>query len=139
MEKFRSMTSSYYRYSVAVILVYDSRPGCISTLFDLDEWVREAKERSFAKDSVILSLWANKWDEGGVDTPEVTAFKQEHNIPDSLHFRVSARTGFNIFDSLNSLIQFVHQKTTVTFISGSMTDYSSELKSPSIFRKCMKC
>ena len=138
------MTSSYYRYSVAVILVYDSRPGCIPTLFDLDEWVREARERSFAKDSVILSLWANKWDEGGVDTPEVTAFKQEHNIPDSLHFRVSARTGLNIFDSLNYLIKFVHQKNAssgVTFSSGSNPeiDSSSELKSPSIFRKCMKC
>ena len=136
------MTSSYFRYSAAIILVYDSRPDQIGTLFNLEEWIREAKERSFLKDKVISSLWANRWDDGGAESlPEVNAFKQEFNIPDCLHFRVSAKTGYNVLESLNSLIKYVHQNSTSSVIqSGSMSnDDSSRPSSPTFFEKCFSC
>ena len=134
------MTSSYYRYSVAIILVYDSRPEQIGTLFNLEEWIREAKERSFAKERVVLSLWANRWDDGGVDgLPEVNAFKQEFNIPDCLHFRVSAKTGYSVTESLNKLIQYVHQNNSPVIHSGSIDQPPLRPSSPKLFDKCFKC
>ena len=151
LEKFRSMTSSYYRYSIAVILVYDSRLDQIGTIFNLVDWIREAKERSMVKDRVILSLWANKCDlskQQSSDTPpEVAAFKQEHNIPDCLHFRVSAKTGENVIGSLNSLIKFVHQNNSSTSSAVVNSDSGTvrapeqvtRSESPSLIRKCFKC
>lgn len=146
------MTSSYYRYSVAIILVYDSSPERIGTLFRLDEWIREARERSFIKDRVVLSLWASKSEESQqADTaPEVAAFMQEHGIPDCLHFRVSAKTGLNVIDSLNSLIRYVHRSGPMSGVvysgsealSGSSAteqESSEENRSQSIFSKCVKC
>lgn len=97
---------------MAIILVYDSRPERMDTLFNLEEWIREAKERSVFRESMILSLWANMCDDHRTDLieqPEVIAFKQEHNILDCLHFKVSSKTNTNIITSLHSLIEHIHR------------------------------
>lgn len=123
LEKYHSMTSNYFRYCHAVILVYDSSPEKIHTLFALREWIEQTKSSSFLRDRVIFSLWENKIDTHTDDTttrpPEVDAFLQEHSIPESLHYSVSARTGENLMESFQNFIVHVNNTLTESKATGS--------------------
>lgn len=133
LERYNSMTASYFRYCHAVILVYDaSSPEQLSTLFALRGWIEEAKTASFLGDRVIFSLWGNKSDQLSASTsgeaatanktlsPEVKAFLNEYSIPDSLHYFVSALTGENVVESLHSFIAHIDSALSV-MKSGSIT------------------
>lgn len=134
------MTSSYFRNTMAIILVYDTRPERIETLFNLEEWIREARERSAFKERLILSLWGNTChdDQSRTEQTEVvTAFKQVHGIPDSLHFKVSTKTNTNIVSSLHSLIKFIYKCNNTD--STESVDASADHSSSSRSRTCFKC
>ena len=114
LERYHSMTANYFRFCHGVILVYDARPDCIHTLFVLRDWINDARKNNFLGEGMTLSLWANKSDELVQDysrPEEVTAFMDEYNIPESLYFHVSAKTGQNVMESFHALIAHVSSHT----------------------------
>ena len=124
LERYHSMTSSYFRYSTAVILVYDASDQ-LNTLCALRVWIDEARRNSALKDKVTLSLWANKSDILPENSPipaEVTAFLSEYSIPESLHFFVSAKTGYQLKESFHQLIEHVYDTSNV--VSSNSTNIS---------------
>ena len=128
LERYHSMTSSYFRYCNAVILVYDSSPDNIGSLLKLREWIDDARINSVFGERVVFSLWANKCEEVSSDVATsqvVTAFMEEYKIPESLHFKVSAKTGENCIESLHTLISTVHntaQSTAPSNIASTSTE-----------------
>ena len=106
LERYNSMTANYFRYCNAVILVYDSAPERLETLFALREWISDVTKHSSFSDKVVLSLWANKCDESSSlqKAPEVDAFMQEHHIPEKMHFCVSAKSGERLMAALHAVI-----------------------------------
>lgn len=130
LERYHSMTSSYFRYSTAVILVYDASDQ-LSSLCALRVWIDEARRNSALKDKVILSLWANKSDtlsENSSIPPEVTAFLSEYSIPESLHFYVSAKTGYQLKDSFHQLIEHVYDTNNI--VTSNSTNISTTSSIP---------
>lgn len=142
------MTSSYYRYCQAVILVYDASPDQLSTLFALRGWIDEARTASSRRERVILSLWGNKSDKlspgESVPSPEAQAFMREYSIPDNLHYSVSARTGHNVMESLHSFMKHIDSVVSVNMsTSFTLSDPESHENSsrPQTWRQriCSKC
>ena len=129
LERYHSMTSSYFRYSTAVILVYDASDQ-LSSLCALRVWIDEARRNSALKEKVILSLWANKSDilsENSPTPPEVTAFLSEYSIPESLHFCVSAKTGSQLKDSFHQLIEHVYDTNNIVTSNSTNISVTSSI------------
>ena len=140
MERYHSMTANYFRFCHGVILVYDAKPDCIHTLFVLRDWVNEARKNNFLGEGMTVSLWANKVDELPQDysrPEEVVAFMGEYNIPESLYFCVSAKTGVNVMDSFHALIDHVSRHAPSNgHINSTSTDHVTP---PDQRRRCFKC
>lgn len=141
------MTANYFRFCHSVMLVYDARPDCINTLFVLRDWVNDARTNNFLGEGMTLSLWANKSDQLAQDysrPEEVVAFMGEYNIPESLYFPVSAKTGLNVMESFHALIE--HISTNHTHNNGHVSSTSTAPDVPSNNtaqqeqkRRCFKC
>lgn len=101
------MTSNYYRYCQAVILVYDL--DAEETLYCLRDWLNEARRNSRWPEKIVFSVWGNKsdLDEQSTKQEAVKAFIQEYNIPDSLNFKVSAKTNENVDEALLTVIKAI--------------------------------
>ena len=101
------MTSNYYRYCQAVILVYDL--DAEETLYCLRDWLNEARRNSRWPEKIVFSVWGNKsdLDEQSTKQEAVKAFIQEYNIPDSLNFKVSAKTNENVDEALLTIIKAI--------------------------------
>lgn len=127
--------------------MYDPSPDKMTTLFALKQWIEEAKIASFLQDRVIFSLWANKTDMISPDTelpaPVVREFMRENSIPESLHFSVSALTGDNVIESLQSFVE--HISNTFSLIGNTSLTISDpesvEHSSRTTWRNkiCSKC
>ena len=109
------MTSSYFHYAHAVILVYDASTDDLSSLFALKDWISEARKSSFLKDRVTFSLWANKSDLVPPNSPisdEVNLFLSNYSIPESLYFRTSSLTDDDgVVQCLDKVIEHVYDST----------------------------
>ena len=57
-EKFRSMSSTFYKYSHAAILVYDVTD--LKSFQDLEDWLEEVKSQ--CRSDIKLMLFGNKKD-----------------------------------------------------------------------------
>ena len=108
-ERFRTLTSAYYRGAHAVLIVYDS------SRYDTFESVREwLKEFDIFTTSVytLAAIIANKLDlDSKVDIEEAKQFVQQHD----LHlYQTSAKTGTNI--------DMVFETVTTKIIKGGVYD-----------------
>ena len=109
LERYDSMTSSYFHFCHGMILVYDPDPSEVSSVTALQEWIENALRYS-RTESIILSLWANKAndEESHIeDSKELVALKENYKIPSSLHFKVSALSGKGIMEAFRTVIEAV--------------------------------
>ena len=93
-DRFRSMTSLYYRDAQVAILTYDVTN--LQTLDSLNYWLSELKDK-VEIDNMVLCLAGNKNDsdagEKKVSTARGKEFAEEHNM---IFFETSAKTGAGI-------------------------------------------
>ena len=110
LERYESLTSNYYRFCHAVILVYDLYEP--ETLYSLREWVSEAQKNSRWKDRVLFALWGNKLDLVEGDSKDEAISLQtvltEFGVASKLYSEVSAKTGENIEASFMTVVEAVH-------------------------------
>jgi len=98
-ERYRSVTRSYYRGAVGVMLVYDTSK--LATFESIPTWLEEAK-RLITQD-VAFILVGNKSDvrsESKVSTNEAAAFAHENNL---MFLETSAKTGTNVEEAFMQL------------------------------------
>ena len=113
-ERHDSMTCNYYRWCNAVILVYDTSD--LISLTSLHDWGKAAQTYSNLKENIVIFLWGNKADVAtDCDSAQkwdtaLQALMSEFNIPPSLHFIVSAKTGANVHTAFDSLVRDVHSR-----------------------------
>jgi len=110
-ERFRSITRSYYRSAVGVMIFYDITSR--HSFEQVPQWIEDA--RQFAEKNAVLMLIGNKSDMGeegelnsfddGTDSStslrevpmlEASAFAQENNM---LFLETSAKTGDNVLNA----------------------------------------
>ena len=134
LERYDSMTANYYRYCHAVLLVYDL--SAEETLFFLADWFKEAKANSRWPQRIIFSLWGNKSDvspdEQSVKEESVSAFLKQYNIPESLNFRVSAKSGDSVVEAFQKVVETVHDDFSTQSLLDLSTDRDLALLNPSI-------
>ena len=133
------MTANYFRYCNAVILVYDSAPDRLETLFALREWITDVTKHSSFSDKIVLSLWANKCDESSSlqKVPEVDAFMQENHIPENMFFCVSAKTGDRLMNAFHAVILQIGNAGHATNLQGDSTSpQTSERKNRTWRERC---
>jgi len=100
-EKFRSLTSSYYRGTHGIILVYDVSKR--STFTSIEHWLEEVENYATSPD-VIKLLVANK-----IDMPEREITKEEGikfaKQKAMLYIECSAKTKVGILQTFEELVQ----------------------------------
>lgn len=102
-EKFRSITKSYYRNSVGVILVYDI--GNYNSFAHIPLWMDEA-ERHINPHKPAFALIGCKVDlpERQVSFKEAADFAASHGIP---HAETSSKTGAGVEAGFRALAKVV--------------------------------
>lgn len=115
-DKYRAITSSYYRGAHGALLVYDITR--MDTFRRLDFWIKELKE--YVNEDCVIILIGNK-----SDLVHLAEVKQQDGLNYSaLHnlafFETSALDSTNIQPAFNSLIQKIHsQKPQTSFPDSS--------------------
>lgn len=107
-ERFRTITSSYYRGSKGVVIVYDCQDA--NSIKELDYWLSQAK-RYVGEDTPILIV-GNKIDlPSQVPAQEVQKFAVNHGC---LFVETSAKTGINVDEAFQQLASACLAKVGVT-------------------------
>jgi len=108
-EKFRSLTSSYYRGTHGIILAYDVTKR--ATFDCLENWLNEIQTYSTNPDAVIL-LVGNKIDKENreVTREEGAKFAKQRNM---LFIECSAKTRLGVQQAFEELVQKMIEKPTI--------------------------
>ena len=123
-ERYRSLAPMYYRKSNVALVVYDitSKRSFESAKI----WIEEIKKK--AGDKCITVLLGNKYDlenEIKVDENEINNFVEEKKLN---HFKVSAKTGLNIENLFNTIINILIEKSNDIDIKPNDIDLNYEIK-----------
>jgi len=109
-ERFRSITKSYYRNSVGVLLVYDV---CNHASFEhIPLWLLEAKRHIepyrpvFALVGCKLDL-VNNGENREVSVEEAKTFAEQHEL---IYVETSARTGINVREAFALVTQEIYNR-----------------------------
>ncbi len=104
-ERFRTITTAYYRGANAIILCFDLTD--YESFSDLDSWLQETKK--FADPETPIILVGNKCDSRNriVEKDRIDAYAKSRNLD---FIEASAKTGTNITDVFNSVIEKIYQK-----------------------------
>jgi len=104
-ERYAAMMTAYYRKAKGAIIVFSLTDP--KSLRSVDKW-REYLQQHAGND-VALVLVGNKADapDRKVNTEEVARYSAKEGIP---YFEVSAKTGQNINESFQTLIEMIHDK-----------------------------
>ena len=104
-EKFRAITTSYYRGANAILIVFDLTEQ--KSFLHVTEWLKQIEKH--AKENVLKFLVGNKTDlidNRVINKEDANKFAQEHDLP---YIETSAKEGVNIeelFDnSLNKYLK----------------------------------
>lgn len=107
IERFRgSIPTNYFRHTQGVVLMYDLTDP--TSLYDLEDWVTDANNKTCGDDIITYALIGNKLDEHSTcDIGENSGrtFCARHAIPEKLQFQTSAakessESLLNIFEVL---------------------------------------
>eukprot|EP01090_Pellita_catalonica_P005625 TRINITY_DN157_c0_g1_i1.p1 TRINITY_DN157_c0_g1~~TRINITY_DN157_c0_g1_i1.p1 ORF type:complete len:209 (-),score=31.36 TRINITY_DN157_c0_g1_i1:86-712(-) len=105
-EKFRTVTSSFFRKADGVFLVYDTMDD--TSFGNIEHWLGEVKK--YASTGISLGLLGHKRDEskpGIVKHDQAKAFAQKNNI--KVFNEVSATTGEKISESFMALADLIYK------------------------------
>ena len=113
-EKFRNITTSYYRGSQGILIVYDS--SNFETLQQVSYWIGELKKENV--DGVVF-LVGNKCDMIQSLTKEMEDIIKTVNLP---HFSVSAKTAEGVEELFLNLVKKIMEKGVEKDYIGEMED-----------------
>jgi len=105
-ERFRTITSSYYRGAQGVVLVYDTT--CAASFSSLGHWVQEVDR--YSSSSCLKIVVGNKSDlvdKCQVKEKDAKKWCETRGI---VHYCVSAKSGLNIQSSFSSLAKMCMQR-----------------------------
>jgi len=105
-ERFRTITSSFYRGSHGILLVYDQSNK--ESFDDIKSWLSDLER--YASDTVIKVLVGNKADlskEQEVSDSAATAFAESYGMK---YVSISAKTGANVDSTFQQLAQGIVDK-----------------------------
>ena len=91
-EKFRAITTSYYRGANAIIIVFDLTEE--KSFLHVTEWLKHIEK--YAKENVLKFLVGNKLDLSDkrvIKKEDIEKYAEEHNLP---YIETSANEGVNI-------------------------------------------
>ena len=104
-EKFRAITTSYYRGANAIIIVFDLTEE--KSFLHVTEWLKHIEK--YASKNVLIFLVGNKLDLTDkivINKENIEKFAEEHNLP---YIETSAKEGINIEELFNNSInQFLN-------------------------------
>lgn len=108
LERYRAITSAYYRGAVGALLVYDITKHL--TYESVERWLKELYEHADAH--IVVMLVGNKSDlesERSVPTEEARAFAEKNDI---LFLETSALLSTNVEAAFNNVLEEIHQKVS---------------------------
>lgn len=107
-ERFRTLTSNFYRNASAAILMYSVEDHY--TFENLQEWVENAQD-SVDPDKFVWAVVGNKSDLPlEIEHETIRAFCDK--LGTELNYFTSAKTGENVQSTLNDIVKAVHRKWT---------------------------
>ena len=136
-EKFRTITTSYYKSAQAIIILYDITDR--STFEHLKYWLIEIEK--FAKQGVFKILVGNKKDleeKRQVSKEDIESFAEENGIK---YIEVSAKNNINIEVLFNDIVKTLMQRhlneiNENPFMSGANNVVVKNIKKADKKRKC---
>uniref|UniRef100_A0A3Q4BP42 Ras-related protein Rab-25 n=1 Tax=Mola mola TaxID=94237 RepID=A0A3Q4BP42_MOLML len=108
LERYRAITSAYYRGAVGALLVYDITKHL--TYERVESWLKELYEH--ADRSIVIMLVGNKTDlqsERSVPTEEAQGFAEKHNL---LFLETSALESTNVEAAFNNILIEIRKKAS---------------------------
>ena len=136
MEQHRTLTSSFYRDSAAILLFYsvDSQ----YTFEHLPKWVDDAEDILQRDSQLTWALIGNKCDLlQEVSEQPIQAFLRDR-LKTDLSFYVSAKSGENVKNAIEAIITAVHRKRLQQH-GFAVTEKNSTLKLNLISKPPAKC
>lgn len=122
-ERYYTMTKSYYRSAVGVVVVYDICER--NTFEDLPRWVRDARVEADPNCELILvGNKIDKQDQRKVSREEAEDFAKHHNINN--YIEVSAKSGEHCNEIVSKLLEVLNEK-----IANKVIDLTRAPVSPS--------
>ncbi len=106
-ERFRTLTSNFYRNASAAILMYSVEDRF--TFENLQEWIDNAIDSIDDIDNFVWALIGNKSDLPLEIEHDTIVSRQEH-LNTELSFFTSAKTGENVIQSLDRIIEDIHSR-----------------------------
>ncbi|KAM9782937.1 ras-related protein Rab-25b [Neosynchiropus ocellatus] len=108
LERYRAITSAYYRGAVGALLVYDITKHL--TYESVERWLKELYEHADAH--IVVMLVGNKCDlesERAVPTEEAKDFAEKNDI---LFLETSALLSTNVEAAFNNVLAEIHKKVS---------------------------
>jgi small GTP-binding protein len=137
-DRYKAITSAYYRAAVGAILVYDISKR--SSFDSLSTWVNEI--RSNTPETLVVTLMGNKIDlkaERAVPYEEGLSFATRNNF---MFFEVSALSGEGIQESFLKMVETVYKSLAHPFLeskrSTSKLSFVDENENEGYFQKIKK-
>lgn len=118
LERYRAITSAYYRGAVGALLVYDITKHL--TYESVERWLKELYEH--ADPHVVVMLVGNKNDlesERSVPTEEAKDFSEKNGL---LFLETSALESTNVEAAFNSVLAEIHKKVSSKEVVGSSSN-----------------
>lgn len=128
-DRYRAITSAYYRGAVGALLVYDIAKR--ATFENVERWLKELRDHAVV--NIVIMLVGNKSDLRhlrAVSTDEAKLFAQKN----SLHFiETSALDSTNVENAFLTILQEIHKACSVKSVTsggGSGTGGAEETLAP---------
>ncbi len=106
-ERFRTLTSNFYRNASAAILMYSVEDRF--TFENLQEWIENAHDSIADIDSFVWALVGNKSDLP-LEIEHDTIIARQEQLQTKLSFFTSAKTGENVVAAFERIIEAIHAK-----------------------------
>lgn len=106
-ERFRTLTSNFYRNASAAILMYSVEDRF--TFENLQEWIENAHDSITDVDNFVWALVGNKSDLP-LEIEHDTILSRQEQLKTELSFFTSAKTGENVTATFERIIEAIHSK-----------------------------
>ena len=104
-ERYRAITSAYYRGAMGAILVYDIAK--VTSFQNLDKWIEELKQHTDSNLSVIIV--GNKSDLKHLRIVETKRGRQYATDQDMLFMETSALDSTNVTEAFEDLVKHIYE------------------------------
>ena len=101
-ERFRTITQTYYKGAMGIILVYDCTDQ--QTFNNISNWLKQIDQH--ANSNVVKVLVANKCDRSDkiIESEKGRALAEQHGL---IFFETSAKTGHNVNEVFHSIANVI--------------------------------